>query len=101
MKKFITTALAIIALTFGTIVFAAEPAAEKKAEPARPAAEARLIDINTATKAQLTAVLGVGEEDAEKIISGRPYYKKNELKTKKIIPADSYEKIKRLIDAVC
>ena len=103
MKKFITTVLApVIALTFGTHVFAAaEPAAEKKAEQAKSATKAKLIDINTATEAQLIATLGVGDEDAKKIIAGRPYYKKEELKTKNIIHTDLYEKMKKLIDAVC
>lgn len=102
MKKILTTALApIIALTFGSIVVAAEPAAEKKAEPAKQAATTRRIDINTATEAQLKAILGVGDEDARNIIAARPYYKKDELKTRNVIPADSFERIKRLIDAVC
>ena len=102
MKKFITTALApIIALTFGTTVFAAEPAAEKKAEPVKQAARAKLIDINTATEAEMMAILGLGDEDANKIIAARPYAKKDQLKEKNILPADLYEKIKKLIDAVC
>jgi competence protein ComEA len=91
MKKITATVLAtIFALTFGTIVFAAEPAAK-----------ARLIDINTATEAQLKAIPGVGDEYAKKIIAARPYNKKEELNTKKILPTDSYEKIQKLIDAVC
>jgi DNA uptake protein ComE-like DNA-binding protein len=89
MKKITATVLAtIFALTFSTIVFAAD-------------ANVRLIDINTATEAQLKAIPGVGDEYAKKIIAARPYNKKEELTTKKIIPADSYEKIKKLIDAVC
>ena len=78
----------IFTLTFGTAVFSAEPVA-------------RRIDINTATEEQLKAIPAVGEEYAKKIIAARPYYKKDELKTKNIIPADSFEKIKKLIDAVC
>jgi competence protein ComEA len=91
MKKLLTTVLAFIsALTFSAIVFAAEPADK-----------VWLVDINTATEAQLKAIPGVGEEYSQKIIDGRPYYKKDELTTKKIMPADLYEKIQRLIDAVC
>jgi len=102
MKKFITTALApIIALTVGANVFAVDPVAEKKTESAKTAAKARLIDINTATEAQMIAILGIGSKDARKIIDARPYTKKDQLKTKEIISADTYEKIKKLIDAVC
>jgi competence protein ComEA len=97
MKKFITTALAItIALSLGTFVLAAETKDSVKAAP-----KAKLIDINTATEDQLKAIPGVGDEYAKKIIAGRPYHNKGELKSKNIIPADSYEKINKLIKAVC
>jgi DNA uptake protein ComE-like DNA-binding protein len=76
-------------LTFGAFAFAADTKANKR------------IDINTATEDQLKSIPGIGNETAKKIIAGRPYYKKNELKTKNIISADSYEKIKKLIESVC
>jgi DNA uptake protein ComE-like DNA-binding protein len=78
---------------------AAPPVAEKKAEAAKPAAKAELIDINTATEEQLKSIAGVGDAYSKKIIAGRPYAKKDQLKSKKIIPADVYEKIKDKIIA--
>jgi len=100
MKKFRTIALAaIVALTFGTIAFAADIEITEKA--AKPVAKVKLIDINTATENQLKAIPGLDDKLARKIISGRPYAKTEQLKAKNIIPADSYEKIKKLIDAVC
>jgi DNA uptake protein ComE-like DNA-binding protein len=42
---------------------------------------------------------GIGEEMAQKIIDGRPYKSKDQLKSKKIIPAKTYEKIKGKIVA--
>jgi competence protein ComEA len=64
-----------------------------------PAAKAELIDINTATEAELKAIPGIGDAYSKKIIAGRPYAKKDQLKTKKIVPAAVYEKIKGKIIA--
>jgi competence protein ComEA len=57
------------------------------------------LDINTAPEAQLKAIPGVGDTYAKKIVAGRPYTKKDQLKSKKIIPASLYDKIKGKIVA--
>ncbi|MCX5846764.1 MAG: helix-hairpin-helix domain-containing protein [Deltaproteobacteria bacterium] len=56
--------------------------------------EVKLININSANKEVLMTLPGISAAYAQRIISGRPYAKKDQLKTKKIIPADVYEKIK-------
>lgn len=113
MNRFAVSVLAaLLSLSFSTAAVATEkkvpakPAAEaakpvppeKKAEAA-PAAKQEPVDINTATEDQLKTIPGVGEAYSKKIISGRPYAKKDQLKTKKIIPDDVYEKIKDRIIA--
>jgi len=51
------------------------------------------LDINTATVRELTALSGVDEPTANKIVGGRPYMNKNELVQKKIIPQATYNMI--------
>jgi competence protein ComEA len=63
------------------------------------AASRDLLDINTATPAQLKALPGIGDNYVQRIIAGRPYTAKNQLATRGIIPQDAYEKIRDQIVA--
>jgi competence protein ComEA len=73
---------------------APEQKVEKKVEKA-----AELIDLNTATKAQLMTLTGVGESTAQRIIKSRPYAKKDQLKSMKILTDQEYDRIKDKIIA--
>ncbi|MFN8066111.1 MAG: helix-hairpin-helix domain-containing protein [Vicinamibacterales bacterium] len=60
---------------------------------------ATLLDINTATKEQLSTLSGIGDAYSDKIIAGRPYKTKADLVSRNIIPSATYDKIKGQIVA--
>ena len=109
----ITRLLALLTALFLTIGVAAvphayaqakkdAPAAPAKADPkaaAKPEAKKELLDINTASADELKALPGVGDAYSKKIIDGRPYAKKDQLVSKKVLPKKTYDGIKDMIIA--
>ena len=65
----------------------------------KAAVKAKIVDINTATAAELKAIPGIGDAYAEKIIAGRPYANKAQLKSRNILSVTLYEQVKELIIA--
>ena len=93
----------VVALTFTAASgWAADPKAAVKQTPVpeqKVEKKAELIDLNTATKAQLMSLTGVGELTAQRIIKNRPYAKKDQLKSMKILTDQEYDRIKDRIIA--
>jgi len=89
-------------LTAAALMAAPQATAPAKASAkaaATKATSAALVDINSASAAELSAIPGNGMAYSDKIIKGRPYKGKNELFDKKILPAGVYNKVKDQIIA--
>ena len=69
------------------------------AKGASDKAKAKIIDINSASEAELKAIPGIGDAYAAKIVAGRPYANKAQLKSRKVLPTPVYEQTKDLIIA--
>ena len=106
-----TRAAAVAALALACSVGGRAAAGEPS--PARPPAEAPgaaartasplppgVVDLNSASRAALMTVPGIGSAQARAIIAGRPWRVKADLVEKGIIPEGVYVAIRRKIAAV-
>jgi DNA uptake protein ComE-like DNA-binding protein len=107
LKGILTTAVLgglMISAAIAQTTSAAKPAASKPATAAAPAAASATaakgdtLDINTASKADLMKLPGMTDADAAKIVAGRPYKMKSQLKGKVVSDAE-YTKISDMIIA--
>jgi competence protein ComEA len=53
-----------------------------------------LIDLNSASATELKTLPGIGDAYSAAIIKNRPYANKTQLKSRNVVPAGTYEKIK-------
>jgi competence protein ComEA len=79
----------------------ATTATPSKTPAAKPPATAKkkLVNLNAASAKELKALPGGSDEEAARIIAGRPYNSKAFLVTNKVISEGRYEEIKRLVVA--
>jgi competence protein ComEA len=92
-------ALFIAYFVGGSVSGAAQIAAQPQTISQKVSASRDILDINTASPAELNALPGMGAAYTQRVIAGRPYTAKNQLTTRGILPTDEYVKIKELIIA--
>jgi DNA uptake protein ComE-like DNA-binding protein len=98
--RILTTALLALSLVaFGQPKKDAPKAADKAPAKTEKAPAAKMVDLNSATEAELDALPGVGKARAAKIIEGRPWARKDDLVAKGVLPQAVYDKIKDQIIA--
>jgi DNA uptake protein ComE-like DNA-binding protein len=102
--KLLKTLLLIVTVALMTLTAPAQTAATKAKDKAAAAADkagakAELVDINSASIADLKALPGIGDAYSKKIADGRPYANKSQLVSKGIVPQATYDKIQNLIIA--
>ena len=57
------------------------------------------LDLNNATKDQLTQLPGITDADADRILGNRPYRTPAELESRHILPKSKYDRIADLVKA--
>jgi DNA uptake protein ComE-like DNA-binding protein len=67
---------------------------------AAPASKVKLVDINSASRAELKTLPGIGDTEAERIIAARPYPSKAKLAADKVLSLEAYAALKGRIVAV-
>jgi DNA uptake protein ComE-like DNA-binding protein len=53
----------------------------------------RVMDVNSASKDDLTSLPGITSREAEKIIAARPYDNKDQLVTRRVLTQEQYDKV--------
>lgn len=82
----------------------AKPAVEEATKAVKAAVEGakegwesagkKLVDLNSASEADLTGLPGIGKREAKRIIRGRPYKDPHELVSKRILSAATFDRLK-------
>jgi len=95
----------LAAVVLGAVLLIGDGFAQSKSDATKSTAasattkNAALVDLNSASQGELKALPGIGDAYSKKIIDGRPYQRKDQLVSKKIVPQATYDKIKDLVIA--
>jgi competence protein ComEA len=88
------------------LILLAVPACEPSSSPPPPATTTApsdrpsiLVDVNSASVAELAALPEIGKAYAARIIEGRPYANKQQLRSRGILPDRVYERVAPMLVA--
>jgi competence protein ComEA len=99
IKTFVACLLAIGIIGYCPDVQTAETTT-KPAKSEKAPSKTKPLDINSAPIDELKALPGIRDAYAQKIVDNRPYQKKDQLVSRKVIPEATYNKIKDQIIAM-
>jgi DNA uptake protein ComE-like DNA-binding protein len=104
MKQLIVSLLAAVSLVAGPQSATRGSSKSEVKQAAKPVVTHAvvtdaIVDVNSASLEQLSALPGIGKVYGERIIKNRPYRAKNELVDKGVVPESVYAKIRNKIIA--
>lgn len=94
------TAVLLLGGSLPAVAQQPQGASKTPAKTAAPAAKVKLVDINSASRAELETLPGIGKAEAERIIAARPYPSKAKLAADKVLSMEAYAALKGRIVAV-
>ena len=92
MKLVTKLVMALVVSSLGSL-----PVWAQAAETKKPATRASQLDLNTASVDELKTIQGINEAQAKKIVDGRPYKRRSELVSKRILPQETFDKVKHQV----
>jgi competence protein ComEA len=108
-----TVLIGLVLCLAGSLAQAAAASAQPAAAPASAAQGGRSVtkkdatteravqpvDINSATRAELKKLPGIGDAEADRIVAGRPYLSKAHLQTHEVLSPMQYQAVRELVVA--